>query len=339
MPKIEGYWDCPYCGHKAIRGRYQACPDCGKTRAADTRFYMLDTEPVADESKVGSGPDWFCPYCDSYNPASVTVCRNCGHAREATDEDYFQIRARQESRNEPPPTPVEKPSFFRRHRLLLIIALVILGIIAGRIYANRDRSVEIVGSSWERTIEVEENRLVEESDWSLPADAVERLGEKQEIHHYDRVLDHYETVTEEKSREVFDGYDTYYTYEDMGNGYFDQVEHSTPRYRTEYYTETHEEPVYVDVPRYQTKYYYTAWRWVPARTETASGQTDPYWPQLRLASNEREGQHGETYSVTYADKKGNRQTFTCDYDMFSRLQIGKSYTVKIHGGEITEIVS
>ena len=31
MAKIEAYWDCPYCGNKAIRGREHACPACGKT--------------------------------------------------------------------------------------------------------------------------------------------------------------------------------------------------------------------------------------------------------------------------------------------------------------------
>lgn len=340
MPKIEGYWDCPYCGNKAIRGGLQTCPGCGKTRAADTKFYMLGTEPVADESVVEQGPDWYCPYCDSYNPHSATSCKNCGHAREETDEDYFELRRRQEQKAAEAAQQEAPARGARRSRPLLVgivlalLLLVVFGIVRS---LPKQQSVTIVDASWTREIAVEENRLTEESDWTLPSDAVELLDSRREIHHYDRVLDHYETVYEERSREVLDGYDTYYTYEDMGNGYFDQVEHSTPRYRTEYYTEAHEEPVYVSVPVYETKYYYTAYRWTYSRTETASGHTDPAWPAVTYGDNERESSRNESYSITYADAKGRQSTFRCGYDLFSRLQIGESYRVKLQHSEIVEI--
>lgn len=339
MPKIEGYWDCPYCGAKAIKGGIQACPGCGKTRAADTKFYMLDTEHVADESKVGTGPDWFCPYCDSYNPASATVCRNCGHEREATDETYFEMREKQERKAaEEAERAAEATRGPRRSRkpLLLVLLLLIVALVGSCVYRNmpHNKGVAIVDTQWTREITVQENRLVQESGWTLPADAVEQLDAREEIHHYDKELDHYELVEEQRSREVLDGYDTYTTYEDMGNGYFNEVEHSTPRYRTEYYTETHEEPVYVDVPVYATKYYYTIYRWEDARTETAQGQTDPYWPEIAYGANEREGARSESYSVTYADKKGDRTTLACNYDLWSRMQLGNSYTLKIQQGQL-----
>lgn len=342
MPKIEGYWDCPYCGNKAIRGGIQACPACGKTRAADTKFYMLDTTPVADESKVGTGPDWFCPYCDSYNPDSVKVCRNCGHEREQGDETYFDLRAKQEKKAAEAAAekqaPAPKASFFRRHLLLILAALVVLGIVGSRMFTNRDRSVRITDAHWERTIAVQERQLVQESDWTLPSDAVEQLDARQEIHHYDSVLDHYEQVSEQRSREVLDGYDISYTYEDMGNGYFNQVEHQTPRYRTEYYTEIVDRPVYIDVPVYATKYTYTVYRWQNVRAETAQGQTDPQWPQTNCGADEREGERSERYTVTCADKKGRETSVSCSGDQFSRLQIGGSYVIKLHNGAVSEIV-
>ncbi len=339
MPKIEGYWDCPYCGNKAIRGGQQSCPACGKTRAADTKFYMLDTKHVEDESKVGAGPDWFCPYCDSYNPAAETVCRNCGHEREATDETYFDLRAKREKRAaeergaETPRAPRKSKKPF------LILALIVLAMIVSGIVRSmpHSRSVTITDTGWTREITVQENRLVEESGWSLPSDAVERLDEREEIHHYDKVLDHYETVEEQKSEQVLDGYDTYVTYEDMGNGYFNEVEHQTPRYRTEYYTVTHEEPVYIDVPVYETRYYYTVYRWTDARSETAQGQTDPEWPRIVYGEREREGARSERYTVTYADKKGRESTMECAFDTWSRFTIGGKYTLKIQQGRIIGI--
>ena len=98
MAIIEGYWDCSYCGNVEIRGREQACPNCGKTRSADVKFYMREKTPVVDESKIEKGPDWYCPYCDSYNPHSATACKNCGHPREAEDKNYFQVRREEEAK-------------------------------------------------------------------------------------------------------------------------------------------------------------------------------------------------------------------------------------------------
>ena len=61
------------------------------------------------------------------------------------------------------------------------------------------------------------------------------------------VFDHYESREVQRSRQVVDHYETYYTYEDNGEGGFIEVAHERPVYRTEYYTETVQEPVYVYV--------------------------------------------------------------------------------------------
>ena len=58
------------------------------------------------------------------------------------------------------------------------------------------------------------------------------------------VLDHYETVEVQRSRLVLDHYETSYTYEDDGLGHFIEVPHELPVYRTEYYTETVQQPIY-----------------------------------------------------------------------------------------------
>ncbi len=123
----------------------------------------------------------------------------------------------------------------------------------------------------------------------------------------------------------------------MGNGYFQSVEHSTPRYRTEYYTETREEPVYISVPVYETKYYYTIWTWVYDRTETADGTADPYWPEIADDGNERVGARAEKYTVTCELKKDRVQTYDCGYEIWSAMEIGDSYTITVRLGEITEI--
>ena len=84
-------------------------------------------------------------------------------------------------------------------------AVVISAIIFGMMscLAPKIKNVTIDDLDWERTIDIEEVVTHNESDWSLPDDA--RLQyTKSEIQSYKDVLDHYETVTETKTRSVID---------------------------------------------------------------------------------------------------------------------------------------
>ena len=36
---VMGYWDCPVCGTKEIRGDVTNCPSCGRARG-EVQFYM-----------------------------------------------------------------------------------------------------------------------------------------------------------------------------------------------------------------------------------------------------------------------------------------------------------
>ena len=400
---VETLWDCPYCSTKGIRGRLQTCPNCGRTRSKDTKFYLPEQITYVDH-QIEKGPDWFCPFCDSYNPHGADKCKRCGAPRDRA-ETYFDILRKKgqtpdlKNRSDTPPeteryddsassdniyrdetvdeeleiprrtpvsppydrhvtrlfdekplTPVYKPLKSRHKPKLtvgrwLIIGILLLIVILTAIFIPRNRTITVDSMGWTREITVEENRLIEEDDWSIPNDAVEILSQRQEIHHYDKVLDHYETVTEQKSRRVQDGYDVTYTYRDLGNGYAEQVEHRTPRYRTEYYTETHQEPVYRNEPVYRTKYYYTVWRYVYDHTETASGiidnvtRSEPAWPVLRLAEMQREGRRSEKYTVKCLDKKNKTAEYKAEYEIWSQLTPGNTYNVKTSGSKITEIVS
>jgi hypothetical protein len=89
--KIEGYWDCSYCGNKGNRGRYRNCPSCGRPRDATTKFYLIEKDNYVPESQVPQGPDWFCECCDSYNTFSANFCTSCG-APKGASKDYFQIQ-------------------------------------------------------------------------------------------------------------------------------------------------------------------------------------------------------------------------------------------------------
>jgi len=185
-------------------------------------------------------------------------------------------------------------------------------------------NVRVLSLSWKRNISIEEHQEFSESGWSLP-DGAEQTDVKSELHHYDQVLDHYEDKEEQRSRQVIDHYETYYTYSDNGNGTFAEVLHERPVYETEYYTETVKTPVYNSVPVYQEKYYYKFWRWVPSRDLTTTGDDhDPYWHELDLKENEREGHRTEFYRFTVcgSEDKSSIVSYRLAEKDWKEIQVG-----------------
>lgn len=91
--KVEGYWDCKYCGAKGIGGLTKTCPHCGNPQSKDVKLYLkpgpkkyLEPEVAKD---YGKGADWVCSYCGSYNRYNAKICRNCGSSKKEANEDYF----------------------------------------------------------------------------------------------------------------------------------------------------------------------------------------------------------------------------------------------------------
>ena len=321
---VMAYWDCPVCGSKGIRGDVTNCPSCGRARG-EVQFYMkgytegetreenerADVEYLDEEQAkyVSKNPDWYCSFCNSLNSDNAEFCSNCGSSRADSEANYFEMlqkkkeRAAAEAAARPQvSSSQQKPS----RSPMKVLLVVLLAVIALFIWLNGNKTagdLTVTGLQWARNINIEENRMYQESGWELPAGA-EQTDARSELHHYDNVLSHYENVEVQRSRQVVDHYETYYTYTDNGNGTFTEVPHERPVYTTEYYTETVRQPVYQQVPRYQTKYYYNIWRWTPSRDVAASGEDhNTYWPEVELGENEREGQRTEAYAFTVEHRK------------------------------------
>ncbi len=346
---VQGYWDCPYCSSKEISGAIRTCPGCGRARG-NVKFYMKGhTEGMrmtaaqraqvehVDEEKakyISKNPDWYCSFCETLNSDNAKFCSSCGASRESSESNYFEMHRKAEEAQrvramDDQPQTAQPQKRSKSFLLILIAVVVALGGLMFYLNGNTTQGGYVVSDlSWDRTIEVEQYRMFSESDWYLPEGA-ELTSQREELHHYDSVFDHYEDVEVQRSREVFDHTETTYTHEDMGNGYFQEVAHEEPVYRTEYYTETVQEPVYVDVPRYQTKYYYNIWRWVPGRyAEASEHSTSPYWPDPELKEDEREGQRAEVYRFTVELKQKNgevqRQTYRIAFSDWQNLHLGDS---------------
>jgi hypothetical protein len=344
---VQGYWDCPYCGTKGISGLNKRCTSCGHPQDEGTKFYMKKEKEYLDENKAkdyGKGADWTCSYCGALNRYDAKVCVGCGADREESSGDYFENVENQKKKEEAKKQEQQQlmnnsqqPTGGLKKRLPLLIGIAILIAFIAFSCRPKNYSAEVTAKTWGRVISVEAYRTVEESDWSVP-DGGRVTEERREVHHYDQVLDHYETVEVQRSREVQDGYDTHTEYVDNGDGTFTERTYETPRYVTEYYTEEEERPVYVNVPDYRTKYYYEIERWLPDHTlETSGNSEEPYWDDTPLKENERESGRAASYKITFGTDKNKSYVTEVDEDTWRSLNIGDGADIVTRNGNVISI--
>ncbi len=349
----EGLWDCQYCGAQGIPGREKVCPNCARSRPEGTKFYLPEDRaaaPVITDEKLiqqaKAGADWICEYCSSSNPAELTVCRHCGAAREASSPQQEVVNYALEAAptsgdmdlDAPAPAPAPAParSSGRKGPAWLPIAVVgvvvLLLVLCGFfVFRTTEQEVTVAGFQWERTIEIEALETVVEEDWSVPAGG-RLISQREEIRTYSQVLDHYETRQRQVAEQVQAGQRTYVCGQrDLGNGFFEDIECSEPIYETRYRTETYQEPVYIQVPVFDTLYRYEIEKWVPVRTERASGSNhDPTWPAVSLAENEREAGREESYSVTFASEDGEQYEMELPLESWLALETNGRYELELN---------
>lgn len=361
---VWGYWDCIYCGKKKIRADNEVCPGCSATRNEDTKFYMdLDNKEYVTEDKVNNAPNWICSFCDSQNEDYEQVCEYCGASKVDSEANYFEQQRKQErdergnacetlseSKENAPLTPDTKKGNVSRWKRLkpnlkgillpLTIFCIFIGILV-TICMPVTKEMTITSFEWERSIGIEELQTLDETGWSLPTGA--RLDyTKTELHHYDSVLDHYETKTRTVTKQRIVGYETYITgYTDLGNGQFRENTAQRPVYETYTDTETYQDPVYKQVPVYQTKYYYEIDRWVEVRSVDTKGyDKEAYWGAVSLKSEEREGDRDEEYYIKgTVDGEQECKRYSVDYRIWGTLEVGDEVEFKTtrFGDDVLEL--
>lgn len=361
---------CPHCG--APKGHV-------KHYMGEYKEYL----PPKEASEYGKGANWICPYCGSQNRYYSEKCESCGSEKKAATEDYFgnnpnknsesssntekhsdsyfshsEVENREKekrktknlnSTNNEFHSPVKSSNNFFSNFKLLISGMIGLGIFVGLImllvmvFTPKTYDAVVSSNSWSKSVSIDQYKTVKENDWSIPSGG-RVYKECLEIHHYDKVIDHYETISEQKSREVVDHYETEtsYSYSDNGDGTF--TEHSNnesvPVYKTEYYTVEHSKPVYKDVPVYETKYYYEIDKWVYDRTEKSAGKNDkkPYWPKYTLAENEKVSGKNEKFSVVFSTQKKDYNYSVSESD-WTKLKVGTKVKITVQAGIVTNVES
>ena len=334
-------WLCDYCG-SYNPANSSTCKHCGSSKEESTKDYT--TEKTKEELFIKTN-------------ASKKREDSSFMERDQEEDDFKKVEDKTSIRsdldvgndfNKKRKFSTSKPrwkkisnSFVKKIATfggvsLLVAAIVGLGVF---LFAPKEKEFTITGVSWEREIRVEDYKPYVESDWSIPSGG-RYLSEQLEVHHYEQVLDHYETVTEQKSEQVVDHYETVVVgYQDLGNGYAEEITENRPVYRTEYYTETHEEPVYRQDPVYQTKYTYEIYKWKYERSEKSNGtDKNPYWAEVNLRDNERESGRFEKYYIDYIDEKENSHSYTIDYEHWQEIDIGTTIRAKVNAFGISEIL-
>lgn len=361
---VIGYWSCPYCDTKNIRGNLRNCPNCGKARDNSTQFYLnpLKIEYASDEENrtVNRNSDWICIHCNQLNSDNDKHCISCGSVRTSENSTYskhnnYSVTSSGAIIPDKPANPNvdnEKTSEFKasdkrthtsksnnilnfisKYKVAILSSLAIILVIASLVFAFTPRYYDVVvtGFSWERNINIEKWQTVNESDWILPANARLQYS-RQEFSHYQQVLDHYETQTRQVARQRVSHYENYISgYRDLGNGYFEEITSSRPVYETYYETETYQEPVYRNEPVYRTKYYYEIDKWLYERSVfTKNNDKTPYWGNLNLSSVERVASRNEYYYITVFDLKNEEtKTYPVSYEDWTLLELKEITTLKV----------
>jgi hypothetical protein len=332
----EGVWDCRHCGTRNLPGREQACPGCGAVRPPDVRFRLPDGAPDVTNAELlaraAEGPDWGCDQCGTSNAGRQTSCQQCGAPRgsagRSPEPQVFAPVA---------PTRRALPKGLVIGSVAVVFAMLLALV---WLFSSHTESLQVQSRHWQREHHLEQLRTVTEEDWSVPSGGREQ-SRFRAVHHYNQVLDHYETRTRQVqtgTREVKTGT------RDLGNGFFEDVYSSEPVYGIE----TYEEPIYRDEPQYATKYRFQIERWTPSRVDRAEGDRDPRWPDTTLSAGvrpynvgaERVAGKKEKYTVALWDTQ-RRKTHSVDVPQstWNSCEVGTTVAVRMTSwGSIREVL-
>lgn len=340
-----GRWDCTTCGFKGVKGPETECPNCGADRPKNVKFYMAAEEDIVQDPAVlrraRGGADWRCSFCGQNNPNDVKICKDCGNPRAASDKQLAVktyatkdvprsgdgTRDLSKPVEETPPPKSKKGCFVALGIFSMVIIVLLL------LAWNTTIEVAVEGFEWKQSIQVEEKRNVQEEAWSIPSNGT-IVTSFQAIHHYNQVLDHYETRTRTEQRAV--GSEEYVCgQKDLGNGYFEDQYCSRTLY--EDYQVDYEEAIYRDEPVYQTKYRYTIDRWFPINSIVTQDKNHvPQWGNtVNIRTNEslREAGRKGVYTIIIQDHKKENHAHEIPLSWWQKLEVGDN--VKAKKGKLT----
>lgn len=304
----EMMWDCGYCDTKKLLGKsHKHCPSCGTAQDPNKRYFPPEEEKVAVEDHQFVGADKVCPYCDAPNSAIATYCTECAGPLDGSKEVNLV-----DEKPTPPSKPAAEPKSSKLPWIIGIILIVVIAVIA-LLQMTEERSVTVVGHSWERNIEIEQYKLVTENDWR---DKVPSKGSIRTC-----------TDKERSTEKVADGETCTTVKNDNGDGTYKESEKCQTKYK--------EVPIYDDWCSYDIK------KWTVVDTKKAAGKTlEPSWPTTAIRECsmialgcEREGSKTSKYNVHFKDEAGKEHA--CAFTESKWKEIAVNQTKVMEFGQVT----
>lgn len=352
----EGRWDCQSCNRVGNLGRDLVCKGCGDVRPEGVRFYLPENAPAVSDKNLletaRSGPDWICDFCEASNRAGGSVCVQCGADRDSKRQQQTRFMKLHEAigrRVEQVVTRAMSYPVVQRHprgamaAVFAVPALALSLLLVFLCFKSYELEGVVSSVEWERVVRVEELRTEREEDWAVPTGG-RLMSSRRAVHHYDQVLDHYETRTRvvwepdpvdydsgfssSSGSDSWSGGSSYSApteVQDLGNGFFQDSSYDWASR-----TETYQAPVYRDEPVYRTMYTYDIDRWRHKRDVRATARNlQPYWPEFRLGRKEREGGRTETYTV-HLKADGHEYCWAVPLDQFAAYRPGRKAAVVVN---------
>jgi ribosomal protein L40E len=342
---VELEWTCEHCGAKNP-GTRKTCAQCGAAMAESEEFEVPEQiELINDEKEIQQAksrpPDIHCPYCGTRNLGDATRCKQCGGdlsggdvretghvlgsapgvaAREPTPVTPGRKADRVRRRPPEPAQPAaDKPS---RRSGVPVLPLAILALVLACavgfffLFATKTSDVQAVVQdvTWTRSIAIEQLQQTAGEGWrdQIPP-AARDVSCQPKLHHTQQ-----EPVSDPNlpAKKVCG---TPYIV-DQGSGYGKVVRDC-------------EYEVYAD----WCQYTYDEWKLFT--TESTTGHDlNPYWPEISLRANQREGERTETYQVLFdADGKQYRYRVR-DVAELTRFEEGSRWLLTVNAlGGVTSV--
>lgn len=310
--KTIGYteleWTCPYCGARNP-GTAEKCQTCNAPMPDDVQFEQPAAETlITEEGKIAraeAGPDIHCPFCGARNPAGTTQCQQCmAELGEGTRREKGRVIGAH--RAEPAPdvacpycgamnpanafscnqcgasladtrqkdaAPAEKPKSNLTWIILGVVGFLVLACIGFMVLANRtsDSVGQVTDVQWQRVIAIEALRPVQYRDWRDRVPAGAQL---------DACTQEIRSTQAEPAPNSVEVCGTPYTL-DTGTGIGQVVQDCVYQVYNDFCAFTVEEWQQVDQAR------------------LAGNDRNPRWPEVQLASGQREGERSADYVIIF----------------------------------------
>lgn len=310
---FQMFWDCGHCGTTKLLGvSHRHCPNCGAAQDERKRYFPPEGEEVELHNHKYYGVDWDCAYCSTPNSKNNNNCVNCGGSKDGV-KDVLLVG--EKAKVESPKQKLQR-NISQNHNVRAVgqqsvvkeksssvwmilgaaFFILFIGFLIYGFNSKTDHTLTVVSKTWTRSIDIEEYRAVNDTDWcsSMPSDAYN-------VSSFRDVRSH---------KDVADGQTCHTEKRDRGDGSYSTQRICQTKYRRE--------PVYDN----RCNYSVNRWRFSNSVLAKGDGNIKPHDPDVSRYKNstqflgsKRIGSKSESYKVDFLYVEKNKDNVSgCLYN-------------------------